>query len=211
MIVTVIGTGDMGSALVQALAEHHAVNWVGRTRASAERRMHELNLSGTVSAREHEDAFDADVTILALWHRDLSAFTRAYGHLMAGKVIVDIANPFTEDFEDFDLPYDTSAAEELQKLVPLARVVGAFKNTYVAALRDPHFHEGVSDVLVTGDDADAKATVLQLLAPLPFRVLDAGNLRNNRTIERMTLLAREVGRRHHFSRRLSYRMLGQEA
>ena len=45
---------------------------------------------------------------------------------------------------------------------------------------------------VTSNDEEAREKVISLLKPLPFRVLDAGILKNNRTIERMTLLSREL-------------------
>ncbi|PYE48653.1 NADPH-dependent F420 reductase [Deinococcus yavapaiensis] len=208
MNVTVVGTGDMGRALVRALAPHHRVRWTGRSVDVTEGRLEELGLRGRVEAAELASALDADVVVLALWHRHAREFAREYAEVLAGKVVVDIANPFTEDFEDFFLPYDTSAAEELQKLLPGSVVVGAFKNTFVAVFDTPQFEEGASDVLVTCDDVHARTLVSALLAPLPFRVLDAGLLRNNRVIERMTLLSREVGRRHGFTRRLSYRLLG---
>ncbi|WP_027482907.1 NADPH-dependent F420 reductase [Deinococcus pimensis] len=208
MNVTVVGTGDMGGALVRALAPHHQVRWTGRDVRVTERRVEALGLSGQVGVAELARALDADVVILALWHRHLAAFAREHADLLVGRIVVDIANPFTQDFEDFTLGFDTSAAEELQRLLPRSRVVGAFKNTFVAVFDAPHFEGGESDVLVTSDDERARAAVRALLAPLPFRVLDAGALRNNRVIERMTLLSREVGRRHGFTRRLSYRLLG---
>jgi predicted dinucleotide-binding enzyme len=52
--------------------------------------------------------------------------------------------------------------------------------------------------------------VLDLLAPLPFRTLDAGRLANNRTIERMTLLGRELAVRAGHYPRLAWRLLGGE-
>lgn len=57
-------------------------------------------------------------------------------------------------------------------------------------------HDTTSDVFVTGDDLQAKERVLRTFRPLPFRFLDAGQLRNNRTIERMTVLARELAVRY---------------
>ena len=125
--------------------------------------------------------------------------------------LVDIANPFTEDFTDFTLDETTSAAEVLAATVPGARVVGALKNTFWVVLQDPEFPEGESDILVTGDDPDAKALVMGVLHPLPFRVLDAGPLRNSRTIERMTLLSREIALTYGHYPRTTWRLLGQDA
>ena len=41
----------------------------------------------------------------------------------AGKLLIDITNPFNDRYDDFILPWDTSGAEELQRRFPAARVV----------------------------------------------------------------------------------------
>ena len=53
-------------------------------------------------------------------------------------------------------PWDTSAAEELQRRFPQARVVGAFKNVFWEVFDHPQFGEKMSDVLITGDDEKRK-------------------------------------------------------
>jgi len=70
--------------------------------------------------------------------------------------------------------------------------VGAFKNTYWVVFDQPILQGLKSDVYVTSDSEDALQTVMTLLMPLPFRILKAGKLKNNQTIERITLLAREI-------------------
>jgi hypothetical protein len=44
---------------------------------------------------------------------------------------------------------------------------------------------------------------------MSFRFLDAGRLRNARTIERMTLLSGEFGQRLGYFPRMNYRLLGE--
>lgn len=145
----------------------------------------------------------------ALWHQHALEFVSEHQRRLQGKIIVDIANPFTEDFTDFTLPETTSAAEELAEAVPGAAVVGALKNTFWVVFDDPQFPEGESDILVTGDDQHAKERVMSVFSDLPFRALDAGRLRNNRTIERMTLLSREIAIRYDHYPRTTWRLLGQ--
>jgi predicted dinucleotide-binding enzyme len=207
--VAVIGSGRMGRGLVRRLApHHHPLLWGSREPHRLAETAGELGIAGLVEPVHHGQALQAGIVILALWHSDAVAFARRHADALTGRIVVDIANPFTADFESFTLPETTSAAEVLAQEVPGAYVVGAFKNTFWVVLDDPTFPEGSSDVLVTGDDADAKRTVLELLAPLPFRMLDAGRLANNRTIERMTLLGRELAVRHGHYPRTSWRLLG---
>jgi 8-hydroxy-5-deazaflavin:NADPH oxidoreductase len=206
--IAVVGSGRMGTGLVRLLATHHRVRVASRNPERLPARIAELGLPDRVAAVDHAGATGADVVLLALWHRDAVAFARRHAGALAGRIVVDIANPFTDDFTDFFLPEGTSAAEVLADAVPEARVVGAFKNTFWPVLDDPGFADGPSDVLVTGDDDEARRTVADLLAPLPFRVLDAGPLAANRTIERMTLLGRQLALRHGHYPRLAWRLLG---
>lgn len=210
--LAVFGTGRMGTALVGTLAHHYSdILWVGRDEGDSAEGIERIGVADRVAPADHEDAIQqADIIFLAVWHDQEKELVDRYRELLDGKILVQLANPFTPDFNDFTTPYDTSAAEELAKLIPSAHVVGAFKNIFWVIFDQPVFPEGAADVLVTGDDEAAKATVMRLLDPLPFRVLDGGVLRNNRVIERMTLLSREVAVRYNHYPRVAYRMLGQE-
>jgi 8-hydroxy-5-deazaflavin:NADPH oxidoreductase len=210
--VAVIGSGRMGRGLMRLLTPHWpGLLWGSRDPQRLVGTIGELGLAGQVEPVDHARAAQAEIVVLALWHHDAVAFARAHAGALAGRVVVDIANPFTEDFTGFTVPETTSAAEVLAQAAPGAHVVGAFKNTFWVVFDDPVFPEGPSDVLVAGDDPAAKRQVLELLAPLPFRALDAGGLANNRTIERMTLLGRELAVRHGHYPRISWRLLGAAA
>ena len=74
----------------------------------------------------------------------------------------------------------------------------------------PRFGDTLSDVFVVGDDAGAKQTFFELSQGTPFRYIDAGNLKNARTIERMTLLSGEMGQRYGFFPRMNYKLLGDQ-
>ncbi|MDO1450254.1 hypothetical protein Q0590_28495 [Rhodocytophaga aerolata] len=67
-----------------------------------------------------------------------------------------------------------------------------------------------SDVYVTANDEEARKKVIELLQPLPFRVLDAGLLKNNRTLERMTLLSRELSLKAGNYPRIAFNLWGLE-
>jgi predicted dinucleotide-binding enzyme/uncharacterized protein YciI len=211
MRISVIGSGRMGIGLIKSLASVYSdLLWVGRDRAAVRSQIQELGLEERVEAASHAEGLQAEIIILAMWHRDLEGLVQQYRPQLAGKIVVNIANPFTADFNGFTTPWESSAAEEFQRLLPEARVVGAFKNTFWVVFDDPSFPEGASDCYVTSDDEEAKRVVMAALQPLPFRVLDAGRLSNNRTIERMTLLAREIAVRYGFYPRVTWRLLGQE-
>jgi hypothetical protein len=170
----------------------------------------ELGWSGVVRPASIAEALQADFIIHSLWFRDLLPWAKEHEEALAGKIVVDIVNPFNADFSDFTLGWGESAAEELQKALPRSKVVGAFKNTFFQVFDRPLHHGLQSDVYVTSDDEEAKAAVIDLLQPIPFRILDAGGLENNRTIERMTLFERKLAIRYGHYPYVSFRLFGGE-
>jgi predicted dinucleotide-binding enzyme len=106
---------------------------------------------------------------------------------LAGKVLIDIANPldFSQGMPPTLLVKDTdSLGEQIQRAFPAARVVKTL-NTLTAALmvRPDALPEG-SSVFVSGDDADAKSTVSALLEELGHTdVIDLGDLSTARGAE----------------------------
>lgn len=80
---------------------------------------------------------------------------------LTGKVLVDISNPITADFKDLVVGHTSSAAEELQALVPAAHVVKAI-NTLFADLIDSAARAGKdTQTFVAGDEANAVAQVCE--------------------------------------------------
>ncbi|KIL41609.1 hypothetical protein SD70_05590 [Gordoniibacillus kamchatkensis] len=208
MKASVIGTGRMGQGLVKILQGHVPnLRWGSRSKEKAEGLIRENGYTG-VAAADIGEALDSDMIIHSLWFRDVLPWAEAHRDRLAGKILVDIVNPFTEDFSDFTTEWGESAAELLQAHLPQTKVVGAFKNTFFRVFDNPVLDGLKSDVYVTSDDAAAKASVLELLRGIPFRVLDGGALNNNRTIERMTLFERELAIRYGFYPNVSFRLFG---
>ena len=76
-------------------------------------------------------AAEAEFVLPAMYLRDGMIETlQPYRRALAGKIWIDITNPFNADYTDFILPWDTSAAEDLRRRFPEARIVGAFKNVW---------------------------------------------------------------------------------
>ncbi|MFD0697298.1 NADPH-dependent F420 reductase [Paenibacillus sp. GCM10027628] len=209
MKISVIGTGRMGKGLVSVLAHQvTTLQWASRTPDKAQELIKRYSLPPTVQAAGYEEALESDVLFHTLWFRDVMPWAQSHREKLRGKILVDVTNPFTEDFNDFTTEWGSSAAEELQKVLPETFVVGAFKNTFFQVFDRPLHQELKSDVYVTGDDDNARQAVMELLKGIPFRVLDGGRLANNRTIERMTLFEREVAIRYGNYPYVSFRMFG---
>jgi 8-hydroxy-5-deazaflavin:NADPH oxidoreductase len=208
----VIGTGRMGIRLAAMFARAgRRVLLASRTPGRARQVTEALRIPGLL-AGSHGDAFAAPAVLPALFLRDgLAELLEAHAGQLDGTLVIDISNPFNEDYSDYILPWDTSSAEVVQALLPRSRIVGAFKHVFSAVFDAPLFDGSTSDVLVVGDDDQAKARFLALAEGTPFRYLDAGPLRFARTLERLTLITGRVGRQSGYYPRMNWRLLGDAA
>jgi len=113
--------------------------------------------------------------------------------LTPGKILVNVTVPLETAIGGKATrtitPWAGSAAELAASLVPKGvTVVTAFNNVSAEPLGDPS-RKIECDVLVCGDDKEAKKTIIELAAAIPgARALDAGPLENSRTIEQITAL-----------------------
>jgi hypothetical protein len=130
-----------------------------------------------------------DVVVLATPYDGALEFADSRADDLTGKVVVDITNPV--DWATFDqlvTPADSSAAEEIAKRLPQARVVKAFNTTFAGTLGAGDVGGQQLDVFVAGDDEDAKARVAGLVEAGGMRVIDAGPLRRARQLEHLGFL-----------------------
>lgn len=183
MNITLIGTGNMGTAFARQLTRAgHTLRITGRDLAKAQALAAAHPGATAVPAALALDG--SDVVILATGFADAIPALRSLGPL-DGKVVIDITNPLTPDYMGLTVGHDTSAAEEIAKAVPGAEVVKAFNTLFAQVLADgPAFADGqVGTVFVASDSERAKQTARALAESLGFRVLDAGGLKNARYLE----------------------------
>jgi predicted dinucleotide-binding enzyme len=115
---------------------------------------------------------------------------------LSKKTLIDISNPITPDFKGLLVGHTISAAEEIQKLAPEAKVVKVVKafNTIFSQLLPTEAREGKTlQVLIAADDVAAKAEVTALVKSLGFDAIDAGPLRNSRFIEPIGVMNIHLG------------------
>ncbi|UCH90672.1 MAG: NAD(P)-binding domain-containing protein [Nitrospirota bacterium] len=209
-MIGILGTGRMGLRLAKAYGEKGVnVMLASRNKEKGQALVKALDLP-TVSVGTYEEAVQQPFVLPAIFHRDgLLDLLEPFRSELEGKIFIDITNPFNDDYTDFIYPWNTSAAEQLHARFPRVRLIGAFKNVWWEVFDAPYFEGQPSDVYVVGDDEEAKSRFLALSTSLPFRFIDAGCLRNARTVERMTLLCGELGLRYQYFPRMSYRLLGE--
>ena len=208
--IGILGTGRMAVRLAKLFADcGNKVVLGSRTPDRAERIVRALGIS-RVKPGSYEQAAEAPVVLPAMFLRDgLLETLEPLRARLAGKLFIDITNPFNERYDDFILPWDTSESEVIQQNFPKTRIVGAFKNVWFEVFDQPTFEGQFSDVYVVSDDSAAKKEFLQLVNGSPFRYIDAGKLANARFVERMTLFIAELGRRQGYFPRMNWRLLGE--
>ena len=194
MNVTIIGSGNMGRGIgTRAVAGGHSVTFVGRNLEVLEKVAAEVRAfakdGAKVSTATLDEAEFGDVVVFAVWYGANIELARQLGNKLAGKVVVDIANPLNSTFDGLATAPDSSSAEDLAKAItPGAKVVKAFNTTYAGTLLAGAVAGEPLDVYIAGDDADAKNKVIELVTDGGMRPIDIGPLSRARQIEGMQLL-----------------------
>jgi NADPH-dependent F420 reductase len=194
MNVTIIGAGNMGRGIgTRAVAGGHSVTFVDANPEVAERTAEDVRASAKngaqVSTSSLGEAQLGDVVVFAVWYGTNIELARQLGNKLAGKVVVDIANPLNSTFDGLATAPDSSSAEDLAKAIANgAKVVKAFNTTYAGTLLAGQVAGQPLDVFIAGDDADAKARVAQIVTDGGMRPVDAGPLSRARQIEGMQFL-----------------------
>ena len=192
MNVTIIGSGNMARGIGSRLvAGGNSVRILDRDPEKAEALAGELReLSGAeVTVGSFGDPIEDDVVVLAVPYDAVDSIADQYSSGLSGKVVVDITNPV--DWESFDrlvTPPDSSAAEEIDRLIPEATVVKAFNTTFAGTLVGGEVGGQPLDVFVASDDSGAKQKVSGLIEAGGLRPVDAGPLRRARQLEGLGFL-----------------------
>lgn len=117
--------------------------------------------------------------------------------LLQGKILVDVTVPLKPPkVSHVNIPPGGSAGLEAQAILGEGvRVVSAFQNVGSAHLAEDESHVDC-DVLICGDDKEAKAEVIVLAEALGTRGIDAGPLKNSVVVEGLTSVLIGINIRH---------------
>ena len=187
--ISIIGLGQMARILATlALDGDHVVEVIGRDPARAASLAVAL---GRGAAAGTTGAPAGDIVILAVPYASAALVVSQYGDALAGKVIVDVTNPFNPSATGLVIPDGTSAAQEIAKAAPAsAHVVKAFNTIFGHVLAQGR----PLDVFIAGDDAQAKASMSAFIDSVGLRPLDVGDLTMAHWLEGAGLLMMGLGR-----------------
>ena len=202
-IAVIGGTGPQGKGLAYRWARHgHAVVLGSRAADRAEaaaaeirERLPEASVRGAANA----DALEgADVVVLAVPYDGHDELVSGLAAGLGGKTVISCVNPLGFDKQGpYGLDVERSAAEAAAAIAPEAHVVGAFHHVSAPSLWGDADYLDHEDVLVCGDDADAKQVAIELARSVTGRDgVDAGRLRLARQLEPLTAVLISINKRY---------------
>lgn len=198
------GTGAEGSGLAIRWAAAGYPVVIGSRRAekaaASSREFREVLPEGSAALGGDANlaaAAAADVVVLSVPYSAQVDTINQIKDACVGKVVVTVNVPLMPPkVSTVWRPPGGSAAEEAQaQLGPSVRVVAAFQNVSAGHLQDLGW-EPDSDVLITGDDKEAKQVAMDLARDAGFYPIDAGPLANASVVEGFTAVLIGINARH---------------
>ncbi len=199
--IAVIGaTGALGGGLARrwAKAGHHVIIGSrdgGRAQEAAEALQTEIG--GSLSGMENGEAAAAgEIVALTVPFSNQQPMLEAIKDGVQGKILIDATVPLMPPkVGRVQLPEEDSAAVRAQNFVGEdVKVIAAFQNIGAEHLNSDH--EIACDVLVSGDDKDAREIVVGLVEDAGLKAWHAGPLANSAAAEALTSILITINRRY---------------
>jgi predicted dinucleotide-binding enzyme len=170
--ISIIGSGNMATAIGTRAANHgHTIEFMSRNTAEAQALADQIGNGATVGT------FGAtplgDIVIVAVLFSAAVEVVAHYGDTLAGKILVDITNPFNDDASGLVTTVGNSVSQQIAAAAPEGTHVVKALNSI---LHDVLAQEKPVDVFFAGDNAEAKTRVAAFLESLDMQPLDAGGL-----------------------------------
>ncbi|MDB5855798.1 MAG: NADPH-dependent reductase [Herminiimonas sp.] len=154
--------------------------------------------SGTVIWQDNKSAAEqADIVMLTVPYAAQRATVEEVASALSGKILIDATVPLVPPkVNRVQMPEGGSAVAAIQHLLGTSvRVVSAFQNVSAHHLKDLS-HAVDCDVLICGDDPEAREVVVGLAADLGLRGIHAGPICNSAAVEAMTSVLISINMRY---------------
>ena len=212
--IAVLGaTGKMGSAIAKSLSKgNYRILLFSRDNTKLGRLKRELR-----NAVPQADVVSVDCSYNACWEADVIIAAVPYSaekevadtirEVANQKIVISVANPVNNNGDALLTPLNTSAAEELQKLLPNSKVIKAFNTMFAADFNQPEIDGKQVDAFIAGNDDDALEIVRDLVQTAGFNPVIAGDLSLSRVLEHMQLLLIRLSIKHNYNRLAGWKIL----
>jgi len=187
-IAIVGGTGNLGQALAVRLAAPGIKVTIGsRDPEKARKVVGSIRKSSGkegIDGKSNQEAVkEAELVVIAVPYEGHTKMITELRGQIGGKIVIDAVVPLNKG-KPFTPPAGSALLEAQEILGTETPVVGALHNISASDLQNPGAPLG--DVLVCGDNGDAKERVMEIIRRLGARALDAGPASNAYIVEGLT-------------------------
>jgi hypothetical protein len=193
MKIGILGSGDVGKVLGGGFLKYGHDVMMGTRDPAKLAAWAAQNPEGKVGDFAEVARF-AEVVVLAVKGTVAADALRAAGAAnLAGKVVIDAANPIADappvnGVIKFFTNLDESLMERLQREFPAGRFVKAFNSVGSLRMVEPQFQGGKPTMFICGNDEAAKQTVRSILDQFGWETADMGQAESARAIEPLCML-----------------------
>jgi 8-hydroxy-5-deazaflavin:NADPH oxidoreductase len=190
--IGIIGSGTAGRILGAAFAERGHRVCLG-TRDPSKLAAWAKSVGPMASVASGADAARfGDVVILSVLGTAMrSVIEQAGADAFGDKVVIDASDPldFSGDRPALFVGCTDSLGEQVQRMLPRARVVKALQQVLAEVMVNPALTGDDPDMFIAGNDEKAKAIVTRLIRPFGWkRIIDLGDIQNARWLETLSFL-----------------------
>jgi len=212
--IAIIGAiGRMGSAIAKSLSHaSYRILLFGKDIEKLNSLLDEIkkvNQNGDVEIMScpTDACWEADIIIPAIPYSAEHEVAETIRTVATGKIVISIANPLNDTYDGLVTTPNSSAAEELQRLLPHSKVIKAFNTSFAADFAHPVIDGKITDVFIAGNDEESLEVVAQLVKASGFNPIIAGELSVSRTLESMQLLLIRLGIKYNYNGLAGWKIL----
>lgn len=204
--IAIIGaSGNMGSAIAKSLAKSsYRLLLFGKEENKLKSIYKEIKTGNKLADAEiigceADASWEADIIIAAVPFAAEKDIAEKIKQVATGKIVISISNPLNETYTGLVTDGNTSAAEELQKLLPHSKVIKAFNTTFAGDFSQPVIEGKTIDAFIAGNDEEALETVYDVVKSAGFNPIKAGALVISRTLENMQALLIQLNMKNNYN------------
>jgi NADPH-dependent F420 reductase len=204
--IAIIGaTGSMGSAIAKSLAKgNYRLLLFSTDTDKLNALVEEIKKTNFYADIDcigcpFDASWEADIIIPAIPFDAEKEIAEKIRQVATGKIVISIANPLNQSFDGLITAAGTSAAEELQKLLPYSKIVKAFNTTFSGDFSQLLIDGKQADAFIAGNDEEAVHTVEEMVRTAGFNPIAAGKLSVSRILENMQLLLIQLNTKYNYN------------
>lgn len=182
-VITIIGSGNMAQTIGTRAAEHgHHVEIMSRDASKAQALASRIGHGATTAP--YGSAPSGDIVVVAVLFAGAVEAVSQFGDRLAGKILVDITNPFNSHGTGVETSVGHSISQQIADAAPGTRVLKAFNINFRAVLAQA----GPLDIFFAGGDSSARAEFGAFLTSVGWRPIDVGGPDMTHVLEWMGVL-----------------------